>query len=160
MGIIPEIKTNIFNSQFNYWKAFARQNKLSNDTINCTHLVTEKLNNIDIILLACTPGIKNDIVVLNPRFSKAKIGEEFQIISCEYSDSGCHQRQFNVTMHAYENGQLWIKSEHNFAPSGFSGAPLIDSNGLVLGIVSSGIEVDGELYIIIEPLTKLKEYFD
>lgn len=160
MGINPEIKTDSFNYKFKSWKAFPRQSTLSKDTIMCTKLTTEKINNVDIILQECKLGLKNDIVVLNPRFSRAKVGEKFEIIGCEYSDSNCHQRKFYATMNSYENGQLLIKSESNFVASGFSGAPVIDAKGLVIGILSGGLEFEGELYLSIELLTRVKAYLE
>jgi hypothetical protein len=158
MGIRPEIKTDSFNMNFKYWKAYPRQNNLSNDTIKGTRLINETVNDIDIIIQDCILGANNNIVVLNPRFTKAKFGEKFEIIGCEYSDFDCYQRQFNATMNYYEGGQIVMKSENNFDAVGFSGAPVIDSNGRVIGVLSGGGEFEGDLYLSIEPLSKIESY--
>lgn len=158
MGIEPEIKTTDFNTFLKYWKAFPRHHKISKDTIIATELVTEEINEIDIILQKCKTGTKNNIIALSPRFTKAKTGETFEIIGCEYSDFKCHQSIFSATYDSYEDGQLFVKSKTKFEPTGFSGAPVIDKNGFVIGILTGGGEYEGDLYLAIEPLTKIERY--
>lgn len=160
MGIYPEVKTDEFNASIVSWKAFPRADKLSNDTIVCTKMITEKINEVDIILQACELGESNNIIALTPRLSKAKSGESFELIGCEYSDSNCHQRQYRLTMDSYSYGKLIMKAETTFAPSGFSGAPVIDSDGFVIGLLSGGTELDGSLYLVVEPLLRIKSYLD
>lgn len=158
MGISPEIKTSRFNSSLEYWNAYPRNGKIANDTISVSKLITEKQNDIDIILFECQLEKNNAITALTPRFSKPKRKEKFEIIGCEYSDSECHQRRYYATMDSYEDGKILLKSEVNFTPSGFSGAPVIDSRGLVIGLLSGGGEFEGELYLAIEPISKVEKY--
>ncbi len=158
MGINPEIKTDLFNSSLQSWKAYPRLNALSNDTITGTKLINEVVNDVDIIIQDCSLGTQNDIMVLTPRLSKAKSGEKFEVIGCEYSDSDCYQNKFNATMHSYEDGKIFMKAEDKFNPNGFSGAPVIDSHGFVIGVLSGGGEYEGNLYLSIEPLSKIESY--
>jgi hypothetical protein len=158
MGIIPEVKTDKFNSVLVSWKAFPRGDKLSKDTITGTKLVNEKIADVDIILQECKLGESNNIIALTPRFTRAKKGERFEIIGCEYTDFDCHQRSYYATMDSYESGLIALKSETKFEATGFSGAPVIDSKGLVIGVLSAGGEFEGDLYLFIEPLTKVKTY--
>jgi hypothetical protein len=160
MGISPEVKTNNFESSLKYWKAFPRQGLLSVDTIITTSLENKKVNEPDIILQKCRLGKSNNIVALTPRFSKARSGEKFEIIGCEYSDEFCHQRKYIATMDSYQNGSLLLKSDSIFTPSGFSGAPVIDANGFVIGLLSGGSDHEGKLYLWIEVLSKVKDYLD
>ena len=158
MGINPEIKTDKFNSSLKYWKAYPRNGKISKDTISVTKLITEKQNDIDIILLDGQFGKENNIVALTPRFSKIREEEKLEIIGCEYTDWDCHQRKYVATMYSDLDGQILLKSEDKFSPSGFSGAPVIDSNGLVAGLLSGGGEYEGDLYLTIEPISKIATY--
>ncbi|MGH1384540.1 hypothetical protein [Kordia sp.] len=158
MGIDPEIKTDAFNSSLIYWKAFPRGDKLSKDTIIGSKLVNEKISDVDIILQECKLEQSNNILALTPRFTRAKRGERFEIIGCEYIDFDCHQRSYSATMDSYESGLLILKSATNFSANGFSGAPVIDSKGLVIGVLSGGGEFEGNLYVSIEPLSKVKKY--
>ncbi|MFK7749602.1 MAG: hypothetical protein AB8B65_14495 [Kordia sp.] len=158
MGIDPEVKTDKFNSSLISWKAFPRNDKLSKDTIIGSKLVNEKISDVDIILQECKLGQSNNIIALTPRFTKAKKGEQFEIIGCEYSEFDCHQRSYFATMDSYESGLLILKSVRNFNATGFSGAPVIDSKGLVIGVLSGGGEFEGNFYLSIEPLVKVKKY--
>jgi len=159
MGISPEIKTNKFNSSLKFWKAYPRNDLITNDTISISKLVTEKQNNSDIILLDCQIEKGNAIMPLTPRLSKPLKGERFELIGCEYSDSDCHQRRYFATMDSWEGGQILLKSEVDFTPSGFSGAPVLDSKGYVIGLLSGGGKFEGELYLAIEPMSRIKNYF-
>ncbi|MFT6747894.1 MAG: hypothetical protein ACJAZ2_002251 [Glaciecola sp.] len=158
MGISPEIKTEKFDSALVYWKAFPRNNLLSSDTIYSTKIITKQTDSVDIILQNCVHGMENNIIVLKPRLSKAAQGEKFEIIGCQYSDSECHQRKYYATMDSYEEGKMFLISETKFIVPGFSGAPVIDSNGLVIGVLSGGGELEGELYLAIEPFSKIETY--
>ncbi len=160
MGFVPKIRTDSFNINFKYWKAYPRQNNLSNDTINCTRLINETITDVDIIIQDCIIGEKNDIQILKPRFTRAKPGESFEIIGCEYSDTDCYQHKFSAKFDAYEDGKIGVVSELNFSPGEFSGAPVIDSNGFVIGVVSTGGEIHGKLYLSIEPLSKIRHYLE
>ncbi len=158
MGISPEIKTDEFNSSLEFWIAYPRNGKITNDTISVSKLITEKQNDDDIILLDCHLGKENAIVPLTPRFSKPAKEERFELIGCQYSDSECHQQIYFATMDSYQGGQILLKSEVKFAPIGFSGAPVIDSNGFVIGLLSGGGEFEGELYLGVEPISKVENY--
>ena len=160
MGIIPEVKTDSFNSLLNYWKAFPRNNTISSDTVFGKTLLNKGINATDIILQKCAIEKHSKIQVLQPRFSKIKKGERLDVIGCEYSDFDCHQKTFSVIMDTYQSGQIWVKSKSKFDASGFSGAPVIDANGYVIGVISAGSEFGNELYLIIEPINKVKQYLN
>jgi len=160
MGIIPEVKTDSFNELLKYWKAYPRNNTICSDTILGKSIVNKDINSIDVILQKCTIKPNSKIEVLYPRFSKIIKGENLEIIGCEYSDTECHQKKFKAIMDSYENGKIWIKSHSIFDASGFSGAPVIDNKGYVIGVISAGGEFNNELYLIIEPISKLKQYLN
>ncbi len=160
MGITPEVKTDSFNSLLNYWKAYPRNNTIANDTILGKTLVNKAINTTDIILQKCFIENNSKIQILQPRFSKIKKGEHLEVIGCEYSDFNCHQKSFSVVMDEYLSGQIWVKSKTKFDASGFSGAPVIDANGYAIGVISAGGEFGNELYLIIEPINKVKQYLN
>lgn len=158
MGVIPEIKTSQFNKKLQYWKVYPRNNKLSKDTIWCTQLINEELNDIDIILLNCKLNQFNNIIPLKPRLTPLKSGEKLEIIGCEYEDFNCHQKKYNAILKDHYEEKILIESKTKFSMSGFSGAPVIDSNGYIVGVLSGGGEIGGQLYLTVTPITKLKNY--
>jgi hypothetical protein len=121
-------------------------------------LITEQQNDIDIILLDCQLGKENAIIPLTPRFSKPIKEERFELIGCQYSDTECHQQNYFATMHSYVDGKIFLKSAVKFDISGFSGAPVIDSDGYIIGLLSGGGEIEGELYLVVEPISKVENY--
>ncbi len=159
MGISPEVKTDEFNSKLVYWDAFPRTEELASDIITVTKMVTEEINKRDIILLDCELAKPNSIQPLTPRFTKAKRGERFEVIGCEYADESCFQNSYFGTMDGYESGQIVLKSEVKFDASGFSGAPVIDENGYVIGVLSGGGLFRGNQYLGVEPVKSIEGYF-
>ena len=162
MGITPEVETDRFNHVLKYWYSYARQNTITDHTVHCARLINEEINDTDIILLEYKKDTTTlDFQILTPRLSKLHPGEKLELIGCEYSDLGCHQKKYNATLISYEaDGMFVIKPETDFDVSGFSGAPVLDKNGYVVGVLSGGGIFNEEKYLWIEPLTKIREWLE
>lgn len=157
MGIYPTVKTDEFNDRVNFWKAYPRNDKLSADTIWGRNAINEKISDADILLQKCSPG-KAKLQVLKPRFTNIKSNEELEIISCEYGDSECHQRSYEVILDEHFNGSIRVRALELFSPRGMSGSPVIDKNGYVIGVLVGGGMFEGKMYLTIELLTKVRKY--
>ncbi|WP_027419081.1 trypsin-like peptidase domain-containing protein [Crocinitomix catalasitica] len=161
MGISPEVSSEDFSEKLDYWITYPRNNKLSNDTFKITELINKEINSTDIILMEYDNIDANTIQVLKPRLTTIKKGEKLEIIGCEHSDFSCHQKEYNAVMNEYDiNGVMIIKSTKTFDASGFSGAPVIDKDGFVVGVLSGAAEFEGEYFLWVEPLTKVKQFFN
>lgn len=159
MGISPEIKTTQFNSALKFWNAFPRQYTLTDDTINALSIINEDLNSTDIILMNATGHKTSTIQPLIPRLSKVNVGEKLELIGCEYADMECYQNSYEATMFtSNDEGMYIIKPKKSINFSGFSGAPVIDKNGYAIGVLSGSLTFAGELYLTIEPLTKVESW--
>lgn len=157
MGISPKVKTKDYSSKFKFWKAFARNNRLLKDTVRVGGIVNASFSNVDILLQQCDLGSMS-VQALLPRFTRIAPGEELEILGCEYGDTTCHQKSYGAIMDEYNQNTLIIRAKDTFNPQGFSGAPVIDKNGYAIGVVIGGGVFDGELYISVEPLLRVRKY--
>lgn len=114
-------------------------------------------------LLNTNDDIKDDILIFSlaadrdeslyplPVRTSATMPETVWLIGCPYSEEGCQQNKYRATVVGNQGGFLIAE---NLQPAvelqGFSGAPVIDENGEVLGILTGGSE-DGKM-IFIQPL--------
>ena len=159
MGIEPEVSTKDFNQKLELWIAFPRADKITADTIRVKELITEEINEADAILLSVNLAEDHRVQSLKARFDSIPEGEPLFVIGCEYSDSDCHQKSYPAVMSSYPFGKIMIKLEQDFDASGFSGAPVIDANGFVVGIlIGGGIGVQGDFKLTLEPMTSLKKW--
>ena len=157
MGISPKVKTKDYTSTFKFWKSFARNNRLIQDTVRASGIVNESFSTVDILLQRCKT-IPTNIQPLRPRFSRIRPGEELEIIGCEYRDSSCNQKRYEAVMDEYNKNTLIVRARESFKPRGFSGAPVIDKNGYAVGVVIGGGIFEGKLYLSVEPLLRVKKY--
>ena len=106
--------------------------------------------------MSCSIPVEYNLKALQPRLGKIPIGEQLFIIGCEYADYDCHQKIYKATFNDYYEEMLVLKPEQEFNASGFSGAPVVDNNGLVVGVLSGGIESGGIEYYLIESINSIK----
>lgn len=158
MGIRPEVKPSAFDEALKYWYVFPRNDKITDDSLTIRSIVTQEQNEKDIILLKGDFSKKHHIQPLRPRFTKLVIGEELYLIGCEYRDTDCHQRKYSVIMDSYEGREIVVQPDDELNFSGFSGAPVIDKKGFVVGILSAGGEYEGDTYLFLEPIKSVQEY--
>lgn len=158
MGISPKIPTSNFNNLFDYWKVYARNDQLFSDTLNVISMRTNRPNASDIILMKCESTQGKHLLPLVPRFSRVGSDEVLEIIGYEYGDSSGNQQLFKVEMDEYDGGTLIVKAKTKFNAFGMSGSPVIDASGYVIGVLVGGGMFEGELYLTVEPLRKVKYY--
>jgi Trypsin-like peptidase domain len=155
MGISPEVPTSSFDKELKYWKIFARNNKLNKDTLNIKNISTVNIPGEKDILLMDLVSKKTSIQPLKPYMdvTPLKKGQKLQIIGCEYMDSDCHQKIYEAVYLTQQDGWLIVKPKTKFEAMGFSGAPVIDENGLVVGILSgSAKSTKGDELLTLQPI--------
>lgn len=160
MGIEPEVDPSDFDSALVFWSVFTRANTLSDEELSVTRIITKKKNRLDAILLDYEPKDSLSLEVLKPRLTRVKKGETLYLIGCEYADQDCHQNLYALTFDEYLFGELYMTPEESFDLSGFSGAPVLDSNGYVVGVLSGGGESAGKTFLAAAPISGLKNYLE
>ena len=159
MGVYPEIPTMEFDTALDYWKAFPRTDKLSSDTVVIQQIVNDRHSPKDIIMLSCSIPKNNKVQTLRPRLSRVEIGEKLYLIGCEYTDSDCHQRLYPTKLDAYYEGMLSFSIDSTVNIAGFSGAPILDEKGFVVGVLSSSHTNDNDIeYYLGESINAVRRF--
>lgn len=154
MGFEPAIDLKSFKDSVLHWKAYPRNNKLSNDTLVVNELLFFDDNNDDLILLSLKTN-PTKVGVLSPNFDKLEKGRRFRILACEYRDDDCFQKEYFGTFNGYTNtNQLEITMEASkLSIAGFSGAPILDENNKVVGHVLAGGDAgNGKINVYAAPI--------
>lgn len=159
MGISPKVATSDFNAQLDYWKVFAKNDKIFGDTLSVSRMITQKSEPSDIILLKCKSTTGSGLLTLTPRLTRVGADEELEIIGYEFGDASGDQKSFKVTFDEYDRSTIIVKAKKPFRANGMSGSPVVDASGYVVGVLVGGGMFDGSMYLSVEPLKKIKQYF-
>jgi hypothetical protein len=161
-GVQPEIKINELEKNLLKWEmsprvisdAVKETIKLSSKGIDFSNSTT------DIVVLKVISNIF-DLGILTPKFDLPAVGENLFLIGCPYSESQCKQNSYQVKFVEFVEASSYlaceIKSDVKLA--GFSGAPLVNGKGEVVGMLSGGVELKGKNYILathIKEIQKIK----
>jgi S1-C subfamily serine protease len=160
--VFPEIKPNELGESIRNWKMFPRvQVHEAADTV----IVGKENMNYDAltsdILMMPIENSAFDILPLKVRFDLPEAGDELFIIGCPYAEGDCRQNIYEVVYEAYdaERARLIVTSSQKIVMDGFSGGPLVDAQGNVLGVMCGTIVDKGRFYIFytfIKEIEKIK----
>ena len=85
---------------------------------------------------------------LKPRYTPVKAGEKVYILSCAYQDNVC--TVYNGKVYRKLGMDILIQHDMGTQKPGSSGSPVIDANGYLIGVISSGTTIDvGEVAVAI-----------
>ena len=157
MGVEPEVPADSVNVLLENWLIYPRSNEISSDTLKVVKLVSLTKSEKDIMLFEIEKE-HHDIQPLKPNFKKLRLGELVQIIGCEYATEHCRQDMFKASIYSYEEGKILLQAIDNFVVAGFSGAPAVDKNGHVIGVLSGGGEYEGVMILVLEPIGSIKKW--
>ena len=106
------------------------------------------LSKKDILLLEVEKSNYN-IWALQTSFSLPTKGEKLYIIGCPYSEDNCKQNIYEVKFDSYdsETSMLISISNNKFEMAGFSGSPLVNSDGAVVGALTSGWAENNKFFV-------------
>jgi len=148
-GVEPEIEPKNLALYFENWIMYPRVSEKSYDTIQIknTSFNYEQVNS-DILLLE-VKNSKNNIYALSPNFELPNENDSLFIIGCPYSEVNCKQNIYNVSYVSFdpESKSLICLMKDKVELSGFSGAPIIDIEGKIVGILVGGWEENGKNYV-------------
>lgn len=149
-GVEPEILPMDLPKKIESWKMYPRvQNKISNDTVLISDSNYKFIQtNADILLLKIKNDVQN-LAKLKPNFDLPKENDSLFIIGCPYSEKDCRQNIYPCTYVFFDtkSKMLFFELKKNIELPGFSGAPIIDKNGLVVAVLTSGWEDNGSYFV-------------
>lgn len=159
VGFEPTINLKTYGDSIGYWLAFPRTPQLSSDTIQTGALLHSGNNAEDVILLQVT-NKTGGIGVLKPTFNRLKNGDRVRVLGCEYADTDCYQKEFFGTFQRYteDNYLEIVMDSSNIQFAGMSGAPVVDHQLNVVGILVGGsTEQDGSMKIYLTDIALVKK---
>jgi hypothetical protein len=159
-GVEPEVKINDLGKSLISWEMMPRI--ISNANKETVKLEAKGLDfsksEEDIVLLKILSK-DFEIETLIPKFDYPKDGETLYLIGCPYSQTKCRQNFYEVDSYGYndENKRIIgeIKSKDDLR--GFSGAPLVNSKGEVVGVLVGGGESEGKNFVTATPINEIQK---
>lgn len=156
-GIQPEVKINELEKNLLNWEISPRVvSNAVRETVKLSIKGLDFSDSInDIVLLKVTSDIF-DLGILNPKYDLPTVGENLFLIGCPYSERQCKQNFYQVKFVEFVPDKSYLACEINSGVNlaGFSGAPLVNGKGEVVGVLSGSVEVKGKNYIL---ATQIKE---
>ncbi len=143
-GVEPPIALADLDRALTRWEVFPRTKPTL--TLEAKGLAenTSRENAHDWLLLRLVdPRVKLPATPLTPRLKPAQVGETVYLIGVPYTDQNSAQNVYKGVVTARPHRSYFT---YEFSPpvhiSGFSGAPIVDANGLLLGhAVSMGTDL-------------------
>jgi hypothetical protein len=148
-GIEPEIQLTALESNLIEWKMMPRSNVKSQETVSLNTLGLKYTNSIADILILNVISKTFTVKRLIPNFEIPKENEKLYLVGCPYSEDNCRQNVYEVTFSEFESSEsvLICELNKNIELSGFSGSPLLNKKGEVVGVLVGGGEFEGKTFV-------------
>jgi hypothetical protein len=150
-GVQPEVDVAGFDAALLHWNVYPRTSPTT--SVDATGALSPRLGQVhsDWLLLK-TSGApdKAPSYPLTLRARPVAVGERVRMVGCPYSEPGCKQNVYEGVVTARAAGTLFrFDIDPPVVVPGFSGAPIVDEQGLVVGLVSIWFEprTDGALWL-------------
>jgi S1-C subfamily serine protease len=156
-GIEPTKKRAQVNGELVAWKLFARRG--APDTVQLDKLLNAVDNDSSDALVFSLRGGKGSYHALTPRYKAPEIGEEVYLIGCPYAEADCTQNRYPVRVEDVSATEYLVEQGESPTLSGFSGCPVVDQQGRVIGLLSFTLaEPSGKKHTLITPISVVKRY--
>lgn len=161
-GITPEIGINDLDKSLLKWEMMPRVvNNTSKETIKLESKGLDYSQSTSDILFLKVKTKDYEIQELTPNFDLPKIGETIFLIGCPYNETKCKQNSYPAKYVQFFESKNSLVFELNTTVDlrGFSGAPVVNNKGEVLGILTSSFTNQGKEYSMathIKEIEKIK----
>jgi CBS domain-containing protein len=156
-GIEPAKKRSQVAGELVSWKLFARQG--ATDTVQLDKLLNAVDSDSSDALVFSIRGGKSSYHALTPRYDAPAKGEEVYLIGCPYAEADCTQNRYPVRVEDASETEYLVEQGESPTLSGFSGCPVVDKQGRVIGLLSFTLaEPSGKKHTLITPIGVVKRY--
>jgi hypothetical protein len=151
-GVEPQVSLDEFNAAIQTWKMFPRTAHRAFIEIEALAVDGPRQRNCDWLLLKLkTPPIKLPAQPLRIRAEPVHVGEKVYLIGVPYSEPDRKQNAYvgKVTERSWTGDRFRYDLDPPVELRGFSGAPIIDENGHLVGVMTVWFDArkNGETYL-------------
>ena len=157
-GVEPAVALNSLSKELLSWSMYPRVPvHPATDTVSVSAAqLNYSASNSDALLLR-TVGFHTGILPLEPDFKNPTVGDTLFLVGCPYDEADCTQNLYKVVFREVVDGLLVSEIFSTVELSGFSGAPVVNRNGGVVGILMGGGDMEGKSYISATPIREIKK---
>lgn len=161
-GVEPEVKINDLNKSLMKWEMMPRVVANANkETIKLNVKGLDFSQSQSDLVLLKVESNNFEIPSLTPNFELPLVGEKLFLIGCPYGETKCKQNSYPAEYVEFDEQEnaLVCEMDSKVNLSGFSGAPLVNGKGEVLGALVSGGAAGGKNYVLathIKEIQKIK----
>lgn len=156
-GVSPEVKIDDLGKSLINWEMMPRIISNDKETVKLEAKGLDFSQSEDDIVLLKILSKEFDIETLIPKFDYPKDGETLYLIGCPYSQTKCRQNFYEIDSYGYDDESKRIIGEIKSKDDlrGFSGAPLVNAKGEVVGVLVGGGEFQGKNLVTATPINKI-----
>lgn len=155
-GIEPKKLPSHLNAELVSWQLFARRQ--APDTLRIDQLLNTMDADSSDALVFSLKDAKTSYQALIPRYDAPAKGEEVYLIGCPYAEPDCRQNRYPVRVVDTATDVYVLTENPGLELQGFSGCPVVDKQGRVIGLLRGSAEVDGKAYTLITPIGVVASY--
>jgi hypothetical protein len=149
-GVQPEISLAALNGAIRSWRMYPRTlpgDSVMAENVGCSGLDDENLDWL--ILTIKNTGKALPATPLMLRAQPAQIGEKVYLVGCPYVEEACKQNVYPGKVTTRVGDRFRYDIDPPVDIRGFSGAPIIDRNGHVVGVMTVWFEpkMQGEKFL-------------
>lgn len=147
-GVSPRISQSVFDEQLISWVSYPRTKP--ENAINILNVAGagEQRPNSDWLLLRIKPGQKLNAAPLKLSTKKVKQGDKVYLIGVPYSDADSAQNVYEGVVTRVDRFTFRYDLKPHVELPGFSGAPIVNSEGHMVGVMSVNFrpKMSGDFY--------------